>query len=302
MHKPRFLFIFFLAIVFIFTAAYFLYVEVSSYAITQKSFQKLEGQISQMRRSFPGECSFIVKDAKKPFLEITYRQKDSFPAASLIKLPIAAVAFKAIKEKKLKLWETFTISAKDIADGSGVIKTKRPPLVLSFKKLIELMIAQSDNTATNKIINILGYDYINISFKQLGLKNTILQRKMMDFSRRRKGIENYTCAADITCLLEKIYNKQLIDRRSSAMMLSFLLRQRMKDRIPRYLPRGVEVAHKTGLEKGIVHDAGIIFSSKSDCIVCVLTKGVKKYSKAKKFIANLSSLAYNNLCVETDAD
>jgi beta-lactamase class A len=125
---------------------------------------------------------------------------------------------------------------------------------------------------------------------------------MMDFSKRRKGIENYTSAADITYLLEKIYNKELINRKSSNMMLAFLLRQKMKDRIPRYLPKNVEVAHKTGLERGVVHDAGIIFSVKSDCIVCVLTKGVKKYSKAKKFIANLSLLTYNNLCIEESTD
>lgn len=165
---------------------------------------------------------------------------------------------------------------------------------------MELMISQSDNTATNKIIAILGYDYLNKGFKELGLKNTKLKRKMMDFSKRRSGIENYTSASDITYLLEKIYDKTLIDAKSSRLMLTFLLKQKMRDRIPRYLPKNVSVAHKTGLEKGVVHDAGIIFSSKSDYVVCVLTKRVKKYSKAKKFIASLSLSTYNNLCRDSD--
>ncbi|MDP2922841.1 MAG: serine hydrolase [Candidatus Omnitrophota bacterium] len=280
---------------------YLFYTEFSSYAAAQKSFQKLKVKVSQLRRDFPGECSFIIRNAKKPFLEISYRQDEAFPAASLIKLPIAAVACKAIKEKKVGLWQVFTINAKDITVGSGIIKTMRTPVRLSFKKIMELMIAQSDNTATNKIIDILGYDYLNKGFSELGLKNTRLTRKMMDFSKRRKGIENYTCASDIAYLLERIYNKTLIDKKSSRIILTFLLKQKMRDRIPRYLPRSVDVAHKTGLEKGVVHDAGIIFSSKSDCLVCVLTKRVKKYSKAKKFIANLSLLTYNNLCMD-DSD
>jgi beta-lactamase class A len=118
---------------------------------------------------------------------------------------------------------------------------------------------------------------------------------MMDFSQRSNGVENYTAASDIVYLLEKIYNKQLIDRAYSELILSFLKKQKIKDRIPRYLPKGVIVAHKTGLERGIVHDAGIVFSPKDDYIICVLTKKVKVYSKAKKFIAQLSLLTYKNL-------
>lgn len=254
------------------------------------------------KRGFSGRCSFIIKDIKKPYLEISYREQEAFPAASLIKLPIAAVAFKAIAEKKVKLWQVFTIEAKDITGGSGLIKTMRTPVALSYKKLIELMLAQSDNTATNKLIDILGYDYLNKGFRQLGLKNTILRRKMMDFSKRRKGVENYTSALDITELLERLYANKLVNKRSSKMLLAFLLRQKMKDRIPRYLPKNVAVAHKTGLEKGVVHDAGIIFSSKSDYVICVLTKRVKNFSKAKKFIASISLLTYNNLCAQESAD
>jgi beta-lactamase class A len=302
MRNLRLIFICILIIVFFCPVLYLLHAELSSYATASKNFQKLEAEVLQARRQFPGECSFIIRDVKKPYLEISYHENEIFPAASLIKLPIAAVACKAIKEKKVGLWRTFTINAKDIADGSGIIKTMRTPVRLSFKKIIELMIAQSDNTATNKLIDILGYEYINKSFAELGLKNTVLKRKMMDFSKRRQGVENYTSARDISYLLEKIYNYTLVDRRSSVILLDFLKKQKMKDRIPRYLPKYVAVAHKTGLEKGIVHDAGIIFSSKSDYLICVLTKRVKKYSKAKKFIARLSLLTYNNLCTNDYVD
>lgn len=272
-----------------------LYTQASSYSEAYKSFQKLEDKVSVVAKDFKGEYSFIIKDAQKPFMEISRGENRMYPAASLIKLPVAAVAFKAVTEGKLSLDDKFVISAKNIAGGSGIIKTMPTPVSLTFKEIIEIMISNSDNTATNKIIDILGYEYINKGFKKLGLQHTVLRRKMMDFSKRKNGVENYTSASDIVYLLEKIYKEDLIDSESSQLMLSFLSGQKIKDRIPKYLPKNVKVAHKTGLEKGVVHDAGIIFSSKGDRVICVLTNKVKSYSSAKKFIARVSLITYNNL-------
>ena len=272
-----------------------LYTQASSYNDAYKTFQKLEDKISFAARNFQGEYSFVIKDIQKPFLEISRGENRMYPAASLIKVPVAAVAFRAVAEGKLSLDDKFTITAKNITGGSGIIKTMPVPITLTFEEIIEIMISNSDNTATNKIIDILGYDYLNKGFKALGLKHTVLRRKMMDFSKRKKGVENYTSASDIVYLLEKIYKGQLVNVESSELMLSFLTGQKIKDRIPRYLPKNVKVAHKTGLERGVVHDAGIIFSNKGDWVICVLTKKVKSYISAKKFIARLSLITYNDL-------
>jgi len=115
----------------------------------------------------------------------------------------------------------------------------------------------------------------------------------MDFSQRKKGVENYTNPADIAYILEKIYRGELVNKKLSKLALSFLKKQKVNDRLPRYLPDGVIVAHKTGLERGVVHDAGIVFTPKGDYLICVLVKGTKSYSRAKKFIAQFSLLTYN---------
>jgi len=293
-----FVFILFCIVFLLGASGYHVYAGFSSYAQVHKNFQTLEDRVDTMVEHFNGECSFIIKDIKRPSCQISRNQDRMFPAASLIKLPLAAVAFRAVQENKIALNQPITIERKDITGGSGVLKTKITPLTLTFQELIQTMIACSDNTASNKIIGLLGYDYINDGFRALGLKGTILRRKMMDFSMRRKGVENYTTATDTVYLLEKIYKKELINVRSSELMMAFLREQKIKDRIPRYLPKQVDVAHKTGLERGVVHDAGIIFSPRSDFVICVLTKRVKSYSKAKKFIARLSLLTYNRLCVD----
>lgn len=268
------------------------YPKLSSINRRKEEYSVLGKKINIEAKRLQADLSFVIKDLSHPEFHLFFNEDKEFPAASLIKLPIVAVVFKAVGEDKLQLDKKIRINKKDIENGSGIIKKMKMPVELTIEDLLSFMIAISDNTATNKVINLLGYDYINESFKELGLNNTVLKRKMMDFHSRRKGIENYTSANDIAFLLEKIYNRSLVDSKASKQMLALLQKQKVKDRIPRALPKNIVIAHKTGLEKKVVHDAGIVFSSKGDYIICVLTKEVKNDKKAKEFISQLSLSTY----------
>ena len=253
----------------------------------------LKNLIAEEFKNIKVEYAFVIK--RPGFLkpELLHKAQKQFPAASLIKLPILAAAFYAVREKKISFQEPVTVQKKDVVGGSGKIKALSLPKKFAFVQLLELMISSSDNTATNKVIEILDFEYINSIFKRLGLTGTTLTRKMMDFSQRKNGVDNYTSAADISYLLERIYRGGLVNRKLSKLALSFLKKQKVNDRLPRYLPAGVVVAHKTGLERGVVHDAGIVFTSGGDYLICVLVKGGSSFAPAKKFIAQLSLLAYN---------
>ena len=155
------------------------------------------------------------------------------------------------------------------------------------------MISRSDNTAANKVIKILGLEYIRAVCKRLGLTSVTFTRYILDLRARSRGFENYISCRDTAYLLEKIYAKELINEQYCEMMLSFLKQQRIGDRIPKYLPKGVSVAHKTGIERNVVADAGIIFSSEADYILCVFVSDFPTYKRAKEFIAKLSLVVYN---------
>ncbi|MDD5194995.1 MAG: class A beta-lactamase-related serine hydrolase [Candidatus Omnitrophica bacterium] len=291
--KHKILFGHFIFLVLLFTLMLPAYSTLSAIQKKNRMYLNLKKQLRKELRTIGSNASFVVKDLSLPSLKISHKENERYPAASLIKLPILAVAFQAAAERKVALSQDVVIRKRDITGGSGILKTKRLPFKLSLTELLEIMIANSDNTATNKVIDILGSGYINRKFRTLGLRHTTLRRKMMDFSGRKKGIENYTSTSDIVTLLERIYNNKLVDSKSSNLALSFLRNQKVNDRIPLYLPGAVDIAHKTGLERGVVHDAGIIYTPKGDYIICVLTKKVKDYNRAKKFIAKLSLLTYN---------
>jgi len=216
-----------------------------------------------------------------------------FPSASLAKVPIMASCFFAADGNRLDLDKQIKLYRRDKVSGSGVIKNLPDGSVFSVKELMSIMITQSDNTASNLLIDSLGQGYLNETFRKLGLKNTNLARKMMDFASRKQGRENYTSARDIAFILEEIYYGRLINREYSRQCLDMLKAQKIRDRIPAKLPPGITVAHKTGLEYGVCHDAGIVFVPEGDFLICVLTKHNYKNSyPAKRFIAGIAGEIY----------
>ncbi|MDP2830873.1 MAG: serine hydrolase, partial [Candidatus Omnitrophota bacterium] len=225
--------------------------------------------------------------------EISYNKDRLFPSASLAKVPIMAACFLAAKEGRIKLDRQVVLRNSDKFSGSGILKDIRPGVTFTVEELIGLMVEDSDNTATNMLTSMVGIDYLNSVFNSLGLKNTNLSRRIADFNLRDRGIENYTTAEDIALLLERIYRRRLISRDLSEKCLRVLKLQRVNDRIPKYLPVDVTVAHKTGLERSVCHDAGIVFSCKGDFLICVLTKHANPNAVASKnFIARAALYTY----------
>ncbi len=271
--------------------------------------KSLESEVS----NFQGEAGIIIEDLNMGW-KITLNNDKLFPSASVVKIPIMAACFYAAHEGKISLKDNLTLKASSKVPGSGVLKNTAVGSKFTVEKLIELMITESDNTATNMLIDLLTFDYLNSFFKNTGLIHTNLSRKMMDFKYRTKGVEKYTTAADIAYILEKIYRREFLNKVISERCLALLLRQKVNDRIPAKLPSDVKVAHKTGLERNVCHDAGIVFipletierqgRSKVSLsgftpqgghfLICVLTESKSNTKKAKEFISNLSLYIYNN--------
>jgi len=224
---------------------------------------------------------------------VSINKDEPFSGASLMKVPLMACCFLADREQKLNLEDTYVLKESDKTPGSGVLKYRKAGEEFTLLGLIEYMISESDNTASNILIGKLGFDYINDCSKRLGLENTEFQRFIMDLKSRKKGIDNLISAGDLAYLYEKIYKEELVDKEASLKMLKFLSNQKVKDRIPRYLPKDIKIAHKTGTIRGIIHDAGIIFTDKVDYILCVLTGGKTGYGPAKAFIAKVSEFVYH---------
>ena len=260
----------------------------------QAAWEDLKRQLSAEIERFDGQAGVVVEDLRTGW-RLVHQPQRPFPAASVIKVPMMTACFQAAQEGKLDLNSSLVIRPADKVPGSGVLKEIPGRTTVPVSRLIDWMITQSDNTAANVLMSRLGMDYFNRHFQELGLKETTLSRRMMDFSQRRKGVENYTTAGDMARVLEKLYREDAVSPQASRAGLELLKRQHLRDRIPAMLPEGTPVAHKTGLERAVCHDAGIIFTRRGDLLICVLTqRKVRKGTSrpAKRFIARLAQHAY----------
>lgn len=290
--KIRITLTFLLAALFL-TAGIFLHVRYQRELARRKAcWQKLKDSIEAEAGLFKAKSGIVIKDLRFGW-EIKHNADEVFASASLVKIPVMAAVFKAASEGEVSLQQQVVLTNGHKTSGSGVLKEKPAGTRLSVEELMRLMITESDNTAANIMIDLLGFDYCNDFFKKEGLGKTNLVRKMMDFASRKNGIENYTTASDMAAILEKMYFGKLINPSVSRKCLWFLKMQKIRDRIPARLPEETVVAHKTGLEYAICHDVGIVFAAKGDFLICVLTKGSRKARPAKRFISRIAQHAYN---------
>ncbi|MCM8783221.1 MAG: class A beta-lactamase-related serine hydrolase [Candidatus Omnitrophica bacterium] len=289
------LIIFFSAVIYF---SYLTYTKIERIIREKELFRKRELAWTELRKDlgnklkeFKGKVGILIKDLETNWV-ISFNEELSFPAASLIKVPIMLACFSAVEEGRMKFEDTVKLKNSDKTSGSGILKNLPAGKIFNIERLVELMITVSDNTATNILIEKLGFEYLNNYFNKIGLRNTTLVRRMMDFRERKKGVDNFTTAKDMACVFEKIYRKQKVKANFADKSLGFLEAQKYRDRIPSKLPPEIKVAHKTGLERGVCHDTGIVFGPKGDFLIVVLTEGAEA-KNAKEFIADVSFRVYS---------
>lgn len=217
------------------------------------------------------------------------------PSASLIKIPIIIEAYQQQQLGKLNLKESILID-KNIAVEGGSIYEMPVGQVLTVEQLLELMIVQSDNTATNILIDKLGMDNINRNIRwQLGMFDTSLQRKMMDFEAVKQGRQNYTSVTDMGIMLEKLYLKQIINCQASQAIINTLLRQEDNTCIPAQIPQPIKIAHKTGQLDGQYYDAAIVYAPRNHYILIIMADNVTNEPQALYDISEISRVIYDQL-------
>ena len=215
-------------------------------------------------------------------------------SASLIKIFIMIEAFRQKNDGILSFSESVVINQAVKVEGGSLFNVP-DGTEKTIQELIERMIVESDNSATNILIDKIGMHEINATINHLGCQDTVLQRKMLDFASAAAGRENYTSVKDVGITLTKLYNQKCLDPKSDQAMLDILARQEVNDRIPAYLPRDIRVAHKTGELDGALHDCGIVYGRHRHFVLCFMTQQVGDESKVLGDMARMAKVIYDAL-------
>lgn len=214
-------------------------------------------------------------------------------SASLIKLFIMAEAFARISEGTLQADATLAFRESHRVGGAGILQDLPADSYHSILQLVELMITESDNIATNLLIEHLGQETINARIQKMGCTDSRLCRHMMDFAAAAEGRENMTSVEDAAHALQQIFHNQCVDIAADCAMREILGRQTDRCKIPLHLPSDTICQHKTGELPGAEHDAGIVYSPVGPYVVAIMSDNLPDPEQGRQVIARLSREIYD---------
>jgi beta-lactamase class A len=257
----------------------------------QLLWQKLESTITEVDRGLDGVLGVAVLDLKdgRKFL---LHSDEVFPQASSIKIAVLAELYRQAQAGKLKLTDLYTVEASDLVPDSDIMGGLTPGVTrITLRDLATMMVAVSDNSATNVLIDRVGMDNVNSLMDSLSLRHTRVRRKMMDLKAASEGRENISTPAEMMALLEAIYRGKVLNSEMTADFFKMLSTHK-ESFIPRDLPEGLKIANKPGELEGVRNDSGIVFVENRPYVICVMTTYLRHERDGEEAISKISAAAY----------
>ena len=257
----------------------------------QALWQKLEKSIAEVDSSLDGVMGVALLDLTDGHKYLLHAN-DVFAQASSIKICVLAELYRQAQQGKLKLTDMYTVNAADLVQDSDIIGGLTPGVTkITLRDLATMMVAVSDNSATNVLIDRVGMEKVNAWLNSLGLKQTRLRRKMMDLKAASEGRENISTPSEMMALLEALYRGNVLNKELTDDFFTVLATH--KDSwIPRDLPDGLKIADKPGALEGVRNDSGVIFVEKRPYVLCVMTTYLRRERDGEDAIGKISLAAW----------
>lgn len=213
--------------------------------------------------------------------QFAHNEDKPFRSASVIKLFILGYYI----HNNVPLDMELTIPKKKMI-GTSII-TELKITSATVYELLCYMIASSDNTATNILIEYASFEAINDYIKnELGCENTVLARKMLDMKAAAEGRDNYTSLMDVHCVMTRM----MLSKTARDIMAM----QKGNERIRRYMyDMSIKYYGKGGDLPDVYNDAAIIGINEKYVFAGVLSNGFEKGS-AKRLCGMVGLEAINS--------
>lgn len=223
----------------------------------------------------------------------THNADRKYGAASTVKIPLMVEIFRQIDRGERSLDDPYTLVDADRAAGSGVILELHTGITLTLNDLVYLMMAISDNTATNILIDYAGMDNVTATMRELGMTQSLLGRKMKGRPAEEGEQENWATPGDYARLMQALLANQVASADSCAKMVAMLEKQQNTRRISRYLPESDKIrwGSKTGSVRGVTNDVGFVTTDAGTLIVSIYCEGLADQHVGEKVIGDITRAA-----------
>lgn len=248
----------------------------------------LEARLRAAAGRVPARVAIAVEDLATGVIS-GVNTNASMPAASTIKVPVMVEVFEQMAAGKVTLNQVVHLRASDRDWGWGDLCDAQLGSAYTVEQLLWKMITESDNTATNMLIRLVGRQSINATMADLGLRHT----HVADYIRSEGDIRSLrSSAGDMARLLDSIARGQLIDSWSSQQMMLILEGQTHNSLLPVPLPRDLKIAHKTGELHDTLNDVGVVEGGPEPYVIAVMTTSLPTLGIGRNFIRGVSWITY----------
>lgn len=257
---------------------------------------------SAVERAAEGSSGIVGVYARRLGFEgaaVSYNSELQFPAASVIKLLILVTLYQVAEREPGIMERVVRLRESDMVGGSDLLDHARPGDPYKVSLLTRAMIVKSDNTASNALITLLGFDRINATARRANLRHTQLKRHFLDYTAIIRHSENLTSPHDIGALVYHIERgshegiRTIASPQSCRRMIEILLQQEDRDKIVRGLPKGTPVANKTGEVDYVRNDVAIVDPmGDAPYVLAVLSKGLNNYGAGLNAIRHIAKAVH----------
>lgn len=213
-----------------------------------------------------------------------------YPTASIIKIPVLIQLFKSIEAGSIKLDDKIKMTDYYKSEGSGSLQFKGVNAIYSVDDLARVMITESDNSATNMLMDATGgMNAMNSSLRKWGMKSTRVNDWLPDLAGT-----NVSTVREMATMLYNIDNPNFLSLKSREKMVDYMSHVHNNRLIQAGLAPGALFIHKTGDIGKMLGDAGIVYTPNGKkYIVVMFVNRPYNSPEGKDFIVSASSLIYN---------
>ncbi len=232
----------------------------------------------------------------------SHRGTEPFQMASVFKVPVAIAVLDAVEKGALRLDQEVEIREADRREFGPLWDEWKPGMRVSVARMVDVMLVDSDNTAADKLISLLGapsaVEKVLVAKGVAGVRISLDERGMgeamkKDLAAFEHGAQNGASPDTTAALLSRLYRGEILSKASTERVLDAMRRCATSARRFRAgLPSGAVVFDKTGTARTSSNDVGVVaLPDGTHVVLVVFTRGGSSESR-EKAIASVARAAW----------
>ncbi len=126
---------------------------------------QLEKQFRDIEQQVDGSLGVYVKDLSTGHT-FSYQAHRDWYLSSTVKVPLAIALLQKVEQGEISLNDTLILQASDYVDGAGDLIHHKPGTPFTVGALIGKMLRNSDSSATDMLMRLIGVDAFNEQIRQ----------------------------------------------------------------------------------------------------------------------------------------